>query len=583
MSVAESLRTPERGAPIGPPPATRHAATRAYPEAGVERYRFVLLVALVMLAFVLRVTALDRVPPGLDSDEVSIGYNAYAVLRTGRDEYGARLPLAFRAFGEFKRPAYVYAAVPSIGLFGLTELGVRFPAAAIGALSVVPLYAVAVLLLRKWWLGLLAAALLTVSPWHLQFTRAAREVSLLVFAVLVLAAALLYALHSPRARAGPCYVVAGLALLLALYSYPGGVIFAPLLAVLLVTVYRPRRRDLPLRWVGAAALVAMVGVAPLVAQAVDGRAAARYNATLLFTSRPLVLLSRERMARDEAAGLLWVLNHPWMLGARQAVDAYLSHFDLTYLFTRGDPNWRHHASDHGQLYLWDLPLLAAGIAAVLRERKHPAMQAIAGWLLLGPLPASFAVDAPHAVRSIPMLPAWYLLAAAGAPVLWRWLRQRRLERDWLLLLALSVAFFVYMAYRHYPAEHDEEWSGGAIAAYHIAQAEVAAGRARRIVLPPKPSDAYAYALFATAYDPAHYLAQGGTGQLHARPISREPSPLRFEPFEVREVQWDKETRDGQTVYVMWLDRGRPPEDATIIWQRRTSGGHGMAVFALRGS
>ena len=37
------------------------------------------------------------------------------------------------------------------------------------------------------------------------------------------------------------------------------------------------------------------------------------------------------------------------MGLRGAVNAYLSHFNPTYLFTAGDLEWRHHASDHGQL------------------------------------------------------------------------------------------------------------------------------------------------------------------------------------------------------------------------------------------
>src|SRR5262249_52935235 len=148
--------------------------------------------------------------------------------------------------------------------------------------------------------------------------------------------------------------------------------------------------------------------------------------------------SAARVARDRREGAPWGLNALPMVGLRESVNAYLTHFDPTYLFTRGDPEWRHHSSDTAPLYLWDLPLVLAGLVGVVRHRRRPAMQAIAGWLLVGPLPAAFAENAPHAVRSIVMLPAWYLLAAAGMPSVWRWLRRRGYQWDWLLLLGLSV-------------------------------------------------------------------------------------------------------------------------------------------------
>ena len=48
----------------------------------------IVLSALTALAFLLRVWHLGTVPPGLDADEASIGYNAYSLLVTGRDEFG---------------------------------------------------------------------------------------------------------------------------------------------------------------------------------------------------------------------------------------------------------------------------------------------------------------------------------------------------------------------------------------------------------------------------------------------------------------------------------------------------------------
>ena len=52
------------------------------------------------------------VPPSLNWDEVSLGYNAHSLQQTGRDEWGVVLPSLFRAFGDYKLPVYVYLTTP---------------------------------------------------------------------------------------------------------------------------------------------------------------------------------------------------------------------------------------------------------------------------------------------------------------------------------------------------------------------------------------------------------------------------------------------------------------------------------------
>src|SRR4030042_4751677 len=100
-----------------------------------------ILVGLVtILAFALRFYKINQDPPSLNWDEVSIGYNAYSVLKTGRDEWGRFLPVHFKSYGEYKLPVQVYASIPGIAVFGLNEFGVRITPAVYGTLTVLLLY-----------------------------------------------------------------------------------------------------------------------------------------------------------------------------------------------------------------------------------------------------------------------------------------------------------------------------------------------------------------------------------------------------------------------------------------------------------
>src|SRR5256885_940381 len=85
------------------------------------------LVAILGLGLLLRVVWLSSFPAGFNADEAAIGYNAYSLLQTGKDDYGTPFPLAFKSFGDFKPGLYFYFVWPFVAIFGLNELAVRLP------------------------------------------------------------------------------------------------------------------------------------------------------------------------------------------------------------------------------------------------------------------------------------------------------------------------------------------------------------------------------------------------------------------------------------------------------------------------
>ena len=94
-----------------------------------------LIISVVFVFFTL-FYKLVSYPPHLTIDEVAIGYNAFSILRTGKDEWGTTFPISFRSVGDYKAPILIYLTVPFIKVFGLTELAVRLPVAIFSALSV---------------------------------------------------------------------------------------------------------------------------------------------------------------------------------------------------------------------------------------------------------------------------------------------------------------------------------------------------------------------------------------------------------------------------------------------------------------
>src|SRR3989344_289927 len=123
-----------------------------------------ILISLLLFGLGLRVFHLDLRPLGFSWDEAALGYNAYSLLKTGRDEHGQAAPIVFKSFGDFKPGLYIYFAVPSVALLGLSEFSTRLPSALFGTLSIALVYILARLLLSRS-AATYSALLLAINPW----------------------------------------------------------------------------------------------------------------------------------------------------------------------------------------------------------------------------------------------------------------------------------------------------------------------------------------------------------------------------------------------------------------------------------
>lgn len=155
----------------------------------VLKKTYVLLAFIVLLGFFLRFLFVPSVPPALTWDEVSIGYNAWSILQTGRDEHGRFMPLdSFVAYGDYKPPIAIYLTVPFVALFGLTDIAVRLPvilfSTATIALTYILVKELFPLYTYKRQLSLLVSLLLAISPWHINLSRAGFEAVIALFFVI---------------------------------------------------------------------------------------------------------------------------------------------------------------------------------------------------------------------------------------------------------------------------------------------------------------------------------------------------------------------------------------------------------------
>ena len=191
--------------------------------------RFILPLILVV-AFVLRVTWLDKYPAGFTPDEASFGYDAYSILKTGNDQWGHTLPIVLESFGDFKSPLYAYLTIPSVAIFGLSKFAVRLPNALLGTLAVLVVYLLTKELFKDKKLAVVAALMLAISPWHIMLSRGAFEANLTTF---FLPLGILLFLKER-------YTLSAIILGLNLFTYHSAKLVTPLIVGFMVFLYRDR-------------------------------------------------------------------------------------------------------------------------------------------------------------------------------------------------------------------------------------------------------------------------------------------------------------------------------------------------------
>jgi hypothetical protein len=373
-----------------------------------NKWHWLGLAAIVLVAGLLRFWGLENRPPGFFRDEAEKGYNAWALATTGgmldipNDPAGPRmewrrLPWMTNVFGNRTSAIYHYASVPFMWLAGPsngpTVAATRMASAFVGTLTVLLLGA---LLVRAWgpWAGLAAAFWLAICPWHLLFSRWALEgIFVPLFMVVTLWGA--WGIARDRRWGLP---VAGAGLGWLFYSYSGAQPLALAWGACLAIIFRQRifsRGALrsPWWWLGAA---------------------------MFFLPVVPTLIVRLEPGGSERMGRIAIWNDPeiatWQVPL-VFIKNYFAHLNPRFLFWAGDTQPRHCIPGFGQLTYADAILLPLGICFCLRQPR-PLTWALFTALLCGPISATLTNEGiPHGLRSIGMLLPSVALSALP-PALW---------------------------------------------------------------------------------------------------------------------------------------------------------------------
>jgi len=469
-----------------------------------------LLFFILLLALFLRLYNYQNFPPSLNWDEVSHGYNAFSVLKTGMDEWGKKLPIInFRAYGDYPLTLNLYLTIPFIHFLGLNMFSIRLPHMILGVLTVISSYYLVLGLVKKKNYALLTAFLVAIDPWFLFPSRGVFQSNLSVF-LLITSMALFFNREKKK-----LFLPLNLfTLFLTLFSYHSTRIFSPILLICLLFIYKKEllsflRTNRRYKTIA----ISIIG--------------------LFFISLPIILLNPESRARSQWVFLIdegainrineqrrisnlpitfrrFVYNKPLYILKEFSIN-YIGYFSPKYLFFKGGTQYQFSVPNFGLLYSPNLIFFYAGLILVLHKaliKKQKNYLFILVWLILSPIIASITKERYAVLRSTIMLPIPEILSVLGFYFFFDKLKNKKvLAKIFLGIYISSLMFCLFVYYKNLMTNYRKDYSWSWQYGYKevIEYTKENYSKYEKIIVTKKYGEPHEFFLFFWPWNPKEYI------------------------------------------------------------------------------
>lgn len=351
----------------------------------ILRFRIViiLLIFCILGWFLFTYRILD-VPPGINGDEAVIGYNAALVASSGYDANGKFLPL-FTSMSDsydWKQPVTFYSEVLAFRILGPSYFTLR----AVSVFFVLISGFVIFLLVRElfglksavWSLVIFATTPIIMIQSHLALENIA-PVPFIAFWLWMLVK---YS-REPKTK---FLILSSVSLGFSVYSYLGLRLIMPILALLTISFIYFLNKKISVKII---------------------------NRICFFSLALIPFLIIFFVAKNQYPGSLLGQYRSYQITSyQQLLLPYISSFDPSFLFIKGDVAPYHSTGKHGVFLLASLPLFAFGIAKILQKRQ-PVLIFIAISFFLIPVLFGLGSDIHRGSRLLSLIPPYIVISALG--------------------------------------------------------------------------------------------------------------------------------------------------------------------------
>lgn len=511
----------------------------------IKKKKTLFLIFIFLIAFFLRFFKLGEIPYGFYQDESAIGYNAYSIMLTGKDEHGQDFPLYFKSFGDYKLPIYIYTTALSIKTFGLTEFAVRLPSAIFGFLTVIAFYFFVKSILKDTRLAFVSTTLVSINPWHIHYSRATFEVSISLF-LFVLGGLILHKAFA-KEKSG-LFLLGTLCFVANIYTYNLTRLLSPLLFLLFILFFKEKLKVVSKKEQILTILSSAILLIPFSTTLFGSAGLQSARGTLIFSSAQVQALLLE--FRSYLVPLPEILVKPlfnmFFLTIWQYLQNIANYFSPTFFFISGSSHGNHGIGNVGQFYLFEFPLIVFGVTWAIRKKLRWA-KLLLPWLAIVIILAALTRESPHATRSFFLIVPFEVFSALGLLTFFTWVKKQKTYKFLFLSTAVGFVFynliFYFLSYYvRFPILYAKSWrSEDKAVALYLKENE---DKYDKIIFDKQAGFVYTSLLFYTAYSPSDFQ----------RTVIREEDNLEgfsevasFGKYEFKDVDWSKDAEENALI------------------------------------
>ncbi len=542
--------------------------------------KFILLFALLLIGTFLRFWRLGSLPEIMHRDEAAIGYNAFAIAETGRDERGQPWPINFKSFGDYKLPGMIYTVMATIKFFGLNATAVRLPTATASVLSLLAVYWLSREMGWSKRTSLIAMGLLTLSFFHIAQSRNAYEPMV----------GLLFSLSGWASwlagnRNWRWYLLALLFFFVGTLFYNLPFLLLPMLFVISWIITNPpiSSRNLLTMATKIWPIVGLVTLVVVLSLLFQSSNLGKSNITI-FKSDEIIKMAENSVHASLVGGvpsrISRLINGTGFISTVQFFKGYFEVFNPVYIFFTGDANLWHNLRSIGlgnNNPIMIIPFLM-GIYVLIKNGAKKQVKLLAIYLGLSPIISALTINSPVTNRLMDFNTAVVLVAAVGTSELIAkyWHSKQIFNRLIILsIVTLYCGFFFLFGLRYYFSYNQlmpREWNPGLNEM--ISFVRVNQSKYDWIYITPDLDLGYIHLAFHLPFIPADFQksAQWYTNGFELVGEYRQYRFNHFVDYGYLSTQNVTKIFDDQHKNILVVQKGEPKVKTNLLWQDQDWGG-----------
>jgi len=533
----------------------------------------ILLTLIILAGFLLRFVNFTNIPVGFNADEASFGYDAFSILKTGKDQWGTPLPLVLKSFGDFKSPLYSYLTIPFILLMDLNVASTRAVNILIGTISILIVYLLANQIYKNkvgstgLSIGIFASLFFALNPWSIMLSRGAYEANLLILFIPLFIYLFLRGLQENK-----YLVYSAVAATLSLFSYHSSKIIIPALLVVITLLYIKELKVIGFKNLRVPIAILFISFIAIFYTLKIGGGARISERSITQGALEDGAKEKIRLIQEGVNPLKAKLMHnKYQVVLSRFVFNYSQYFSSKFLFTSGaGESYYGMITGIGVINIFE-GLALLGLLPILFKRKiDTRLLLVLAWLFFSPLPAALSTGIGYAGnRAVGMIPALQILASFG---LVGWLgifsRLNKTVLNSFVFIFCLIIFSNFYSFvtNYFVTSHKDSYGQMLYGNLEMSQF-LSKSKSENIILSRSLSEPQIFIAFANKWEPKSY--QDATKQWDLKKYNvawvDQIESYKLGKYTVKSIDWKKDTTNGALIVARPSDVSKDFQPDKIIY------------------